>query len=60
MGAWGNTLADLWQAKGHQLTTWSRRLGGDPAVALPGAGLCTALTLGKIAGDSAAAIASPT
>jgi fumarate reductase flavoprotein subunit len=33
-----------------------------PAVTgyLPGAGLCTALTLGKIAGDSAAAIASPT
>ena len=27
---------------------------------LPGAGLCTALTLGKIAGASAAAIASPT
>ena len=39
MGAWGSTLADLWQAKGHQLTTWSRRLGGDPADALPGAEL---------------------
>ena len=39
MGAWGSTLADLWQAKGHQLTTWSRRLGGDPADALPGADL---------------------
>jgi len=39
MGAWGSTLADLWQAKGHQLTTWSRRLGGDPANALAGADL---------------------
>jgi glycerol-3-phosphate dehydrogenase (NAD(P)+) len=39
MGAWGSTLADLWQAKGHQLTTWSRRLGGDPEEVLPGAEL---------------------
>ena len=34
--------------------------GPDVTGYLPGAGLCTALTLGKIAGDSAAAIASPT
>lgn len=39
MGAWGSTLADLWQVKGHALTTWSRRWGGDPAEALPGAEL---------------------
>ena len=39
MGAWGSTLAELWRAKGHQLTTWSRRLGGDPANALAGADL---------------------
>jgi glycerol-3-phosphate dehydrogenase (NAD(P)+) len=38
-GAWGSTLADLWQAKGHQLTIWSRRLGGDPEGVLPGAEL---------------------
>jgi glycerol-3-phosphate dehydrogenase (NAD(P)+) len=30
MGAWGSTLADLWQSQGHHLTTWSRRWGGDP------------------------------
>ncbi|MFN9545456.1 MAG: NAD(P)H-dependent glycerol-3-phosphate dehydrogenase [Cyanobacteriota bacterium] len=34
MGAWGSTLAELWQAKGHVLTTWSRRWGGDPGDAL--------------------------
>ncbi|MFN9622342.1 MAG: NAD(P)H-dependent glycerol-3-phosphate dehydrogenase [Cyanobacteriota bacterium] len=39
MGAWGSTLADLWQGKGHQLSTWSRRSGGDPVDALPGAEL---------------------
>lgn len=39
LGAWGSTLADLWRAQGHQLTTWSRRSGGDPAAALPGADL---------------------
>lgn len=39
MGAWGSTLADLWQATGHQITTWSRRSGGDPGEALPGADL---------------------
>ena len=39
MGAWGSTLADLWSARGHQLTTWSRRMGGDPRDALPGAEL---------------------
>jgi glycerol-3-phosphate dehydrogenase (NAD(P)+) len=39
LGAWGSTLADLWQAQGHPLTTWSRRRGGDPADALPGADL---------------------
>lgn len=39
LGAWGSTLADLWQAQGHQLTRWSRRYGGDPSEALPGADL---------------------
>ncbi|MBM5816267.1 MAG: NAD(P)H-dependent glycerol-3-phosphate dehydrogenase [Cyanobacteria bacterium K_Offshore_surface_m2_239] len=39
LGAWGSTLADLWRAEGHHLTTWSRRLGGNPEDGLPGADL---------------------
>ncbi len=39
LGAWGSTLADLWRAQGHQLSTWSRSQGGDPAATLPGADL---------------------
>lgn len=42
MGAWGSTLADLWHAKGHHLTTWSRRWGGEPEEALPEADLVVA------------------
>ena len=34
LGAWGSTLADLWRNEGHALTTWSRRLGGDPVETL--------------------------
>jgi glycerol-3-phosphate dehydrogenase (NAD(P)+) len=33
-GAWGGTLAALWQRQGHRLRTWSRRDGGDPAALL--------------------------
>jgi glycerol-3-phosphate dehydrogenase (NAD(P)+) len=33
-GAWGTTLARLWQDQGHQLRCWSRRDGGDPATLL--------------------------
>ena len=39
LGAWGSTLAELWRGQGHQLTTWSRRSGGDPADKLVGAEL---------------------
>ncbi|MEB3302821.1 MAG: NAD(P)H-dependent glycerol-3-phosphate dehydrogenase [Cyanobacteriota bacterium] len=39
LGAWGSTLAELWRSQGHQLTTWSRRSGGDPADRLVGADL---------------------
>jgi len=54
MGAWGSTLAELWQAKGHQLTTWSRRLGGDPEGVLPGAELVvSAVAMAAIPGLAA-------
>ena len=33
-GAWGGTLLRLWERQGHQLRSWSRRDGGDPASAL--------------------------
>ena len=39
LGAWGSTLTELWRGQGHQLTTWSRRGGGDPADTLAGADL---------------------
>ncbi len=29
-GAWGSTLARLWEGSGHRLSLWSRRDGGDP------------------------------
>jgi glycerol-3-phosphate dehydrogenase (NAD(P)+) len=35
-GAWGSTLAQLWQSQGHQLRSWSRRDPGDPAGLLAG------------------------
>ncbi|MFN9620338.1 MAG: NAD(P)H-dependent glycerol-3-phosphate dehydrogenase [Synechococcaceae cyanobacterium] len=38
-GAWGSTLAHLWQARGHELRLWSRRDGGDPQPLLDGADL---------------------
>jgi glycerol-3-phosphate dehydrogenase (NAD(P)+) len=38
-GAWGGTLAALWQRQGHQLRCWSRRDGGDPAALLDDADL---------------------
>jgi len=34
LGAWGETLTALLHQQGHQLQTWSRRQGGDPAEAL--------------------------
>jgi len=41
-GAWGSTLAALWQAKGHHLRLWSRRDGGDAVPLLEGAELVVA------------------
>lgn len=38
-GAWGSTLELLWRQQGHQLRSWSRRDGGDPASLLSGADL---------------------
>ena len=38
-GAWGSTLAHLWQDRGHELRLWSRRDGGDPRPLLDGADL---------------------
>ena len=37
LGAWGDTLATLLEQQGHRVHTWSRRQGGDPLEALPGA-----------------------
>lgn len=41
-GAWGQTLAELWQQQGHSLSSWSRRDGVAPAGVLPGADLVVA------------------
>lgn len=38
-GAWGSTLARLWSRSGHQVRSWSRREGGEPAAVLAGADL---------------------
>ncbi len=38
-GAWGGTLERLWRQRGHQVRSWSRRDGGDPAALLQGAQL---------------------
>lgn len=33
-GAWGSTLRTLWEGQGHQLRSWSRSRGEDPALLL--------------------------
>ena len=38
-GAWGGTLEQLWRQQGHQVRSWSRRDGVDPATLLPDAEL---------------------
>ncbi|MEX1317174.1 MAG: NAD(P)H-dependent glycerol-3-phosphate dehydrogenase [Synechococcaceae cyanobacterium] len=54
-GAWGSTLAGLWQRQGHELRTWSRRDGTDPAAALQGADLgVVAVSMAGVAPLSAA------
>ena len=39
LGAWGSTLAALFEEQGHQVQGWSRRQGGPPQQALAGAEL---------------------
>jgi glycerol-3-phosphate dehydrogenase (NAD(P)+) len=39
LGAWGSTLAALFEEQGHQVQGWSRRQGGPPHQALAGAEL---------------------
>jgi glycerol-3-phosphate dehydrogenase (NAD(P)+) len=39
LGAWGSTLAALFEEQGHQVQGWSRRQGGEPQQALAGAEL---------------------
>jgi glycerol-3-phosphate dehydrogenase (NAD(P)+) len=39
LGAWGSTLAALFEEQGHQVLGWSRRQGGEPQQALGGAEL---------------------
>jgi glycerol-3-phosphate dehydrogenase (NAD(P)+) len=41
-GAWGGTLAGLWQASGHRVTLWSRRDGGSAVPLLAGSDLVVA------------------
>lgn len=41
-GAWGSTLARLWQSAGHELAVWSRRDGGSPTPLLAGSELVVA------------------
>jgi glycerol-3-phosphate dehydrogenase (NAD(P)+) len=41
-GAWGSTLAGLWRQRGHHLSIWSRRDGGDAVPLLEGAELVVA------------------
>jgi len=33
-GAWGSTLEALWRHQGHQVHSWSRQEGGEPALML--------------------------
>ncbi len=39
LGAWGSTIAALFEEQGHQVQGWSRRQGGEPQQALAGAEL---------------------
>jgi len=39
LGAWGSTLAALFEEQGHQVQGWSRRQGGSPQRALANANL---------------------
>ena len=39
LGAWGQTLADLFQRQGHQVHSWSRRNGGSPLELIQGVDL---------------------
>jgi glycerol-3-phosphate dehydrogenase (NAD(P)+) len=44
LGAWGSTLAALFEQQGHSVHGWSRRQGGEPAEVLTGADLALMAT----------------
>ena len=44
LGAWGSTLAGLFEQQGHRVQGWSRRQGGDPSALLPEAELVVMAT----------------
>ena len=39
LGAWGHTLAGLFERQGHRVRSWSRRSGGDPVAVIQGSDL---------------------
>ena len=50
-GAWGSTLARLWQDDGHAVRSWSRRDGGDAVVLLSDCDLVvSAVSMAAVAG----------
>ena len=44
LGAWGSTLAGLFEEQGHRVSGWSRRQGGDPLALLANAELVVIAT----------------
>ena len=44
LGAWGATLARLFEDQGHRVQGWSRRQGGEPQAVLAGADLALVAT----------------
>jgi glycerol-3-phosphate dehydrogenase (NAD(P)+) len=44
LGAWGSTLAGLFEEQGHRVQGWSRRQGGDPIALLADAELVVMAT----------------
>ncbi len=50
-GAWGSTLARLWQEDGHAVRSWSRRDGGDAVPLLQGSDLVvSAVSMAAVTG----------
>ena len=57
-GAWGSTLARLWIAQGHHVSSWSRRDGGSPLALLLDADLVV-VAVSMAAVESLAATLAP-